>query len=87
VNGIRPLCGLPKKGQRTNNDGFAKTKLKFMGLDDVITIIYEKIYPTLAYGKAHVDSISTSKGSTKKHVDQSLSTRVGSEKKHNMARP
>jgi hypothetical protein len=41
VNGIRPLCGLPKEGQRTNTDGFAKTKLKPTGLDDVITIIYE----------------------------------------------
>jgi hypothetical protein len=57
VNGIRSLCGLPKKGQRTNTNGFAKTKLKPTGLDDVITIIYEKVHPTLACGKAHVDSI------------------------------
>jgi hypothetical protein len=46
-----------EKGSGTNTDGFAKIKLKPTGLDDVITIIYEKVHPTLAYGKAHVDSI------------------------------
>jgi hypothetical protein len=44
-NGTSWTC---EKGKRTNIDGFAKTKLSPIGLDDIIPIIDDKMDPRLA---------------------------------------